>query len=388
MLWFFRIIGGYLTIKIYGDNSELLLNLAARNGITLWNLRCKSDCITGNISLDNFKLLRKIIRKKRIKIHILSKHGIPFFTYRYKKRAGFIAGIALYFAVIVFLSGYIWNIKITGNTATSDSEIMSVCKELGIKEGCKKKDIDTEDLPLKLLLKTENLSWCSMNIEGCLLTVNVSQTKNMTDTDKTPSNLKAACDGKITKIDVQSGNVLVKVGDTVKKGDLLVSGINENMSSTVFVKSKGEIYADTEREISYTDRFNKSIKIPTGKYNTDTVFSFFTVKIPLFIGDEKNDYKSEFELNNLKLFGEKLPIKLYKRRYIITKNRKITQSEKEIIFKLENKIREYADNLSVKSYSFAEKTVVSDSKKVTVKQKINCVENIAKEESIILNSSN
>lgn len=388
MLWFFRIIGGYLTIKIYGDNSELLLNLAARNGITLWNLRCKSDCITGNISLDNFKLLRKIIRKKRIKIHILSKHGIPFFTYRYKKRAGFIAGIALYFAVIVFLSGYIWNIKITGNTATSDSEIMSVCKELGIKEGCKKKDIDTEDLPLKLLLKTENLSWCSMNIEGCLLTVNVSQTKNMTDTDKTPSNLKAACDGKITKIDVQSGNVLVKVGDTVKKGDLLVSGINENMSSTVFVKSKGEIYADTEREISYTDRFNKSIKIPTGKYNTDTVFSFFTVKIPLFIGDEKNDYKSEFELNNLKLFGEKLPIKLYKRRYIITKNRKITQSEKEIIFKLENKIREYADNLSVKSYSFAEKTVVSDSEKVTVKQKINCVENIAKEESIILNSSN
>ena len=45
MLWLWRYIMGYLTIKIQGENVEQLLNRAASNGIKIWNLIYKNGSI-------------------------------------------------------------------------------------------------------------------------------------------------------------------------------------------------------------------------------------------------------------------------------------------------------------------------------------------------------
>ena len=57
----FRLLKGYLIIKITGENIELLLNSAAKNGIKIWSLYCKKQNITGCIGIKDFKKLKKII---------------------------------------------------------------------------------------------------------------------------------------------------------------------------------------------------------------------------------------------------------------------------------------------------------------------------------------
>ena len=71
-----------------------------------------------------------------------------------------------------------------------------------------------------------------------------------------PTNLKAAADGIIKRIDVTSGNCIVKVGDTVAKGDILVSGMEERADGTKFVHSAGRVTAVIEREVTVTAKCN------------------------------------------------------------------------------------------------------------------------------------
>ena len=57
-----------------------------------------------------------------------------------------------------------------------------------------------------------------------------------------PTNLVAAETGFITRIEVRNGNAVVKVGDSVRAGDLLVSGIMDNKvgeSRTAHARGRG-----------------------------------------------------------------------------------------------------------------------------------------------------
>ena len=67
----------------------------------------------------------------------------------------------------------------------------------------------------------------------------------------------ATADGIIKKMDIVSGNSVVKVGQAVKKGDLLVSGIIETVDGTRFVKSKGTVLATSEKEITLRENFKQ-----------------------------------------------------------------------------------------------------------------------------------
>ena len=49
-------------------------------------------------------------------------------------------------------------------------------------------------------------------------------------------------------MDITSGTSVVSVGQAVKKGDLLVSGIIETADVTRFVNSRGKVYAKIKNQ--------------------------------------------------------------------------------------------------------------------------------------------
>ena len=166
MLNLLRLLSGYLVVCFYGENSERMLNLCAKHSIKLWNLRFNKGKIIGNIRIKDFYLLRKIRPKKEVKIHIISRHGLVFKTYMYKKRIGFITGFIIFVLLLEFLSSFIWSIKVEGNINIKDMELISACDNIGIKIGTKIKNIDTLKSAQKLLINHKSLAWASLNIEG------------------------------------------------------------------------------------------------------------------------------------------------------------------------------------------------------------------------------
>ncbi len=389
MLNLLRFLTGYITVCFSGDNCERMLNLCAKHSVKLWNLRFNKGKIIGNIKAKDFYLLRKIRPERNIKIHILHKHGLLFKTVKYKKRFGFFVGICIFFLIIEFLSLFIWNIEISGNNLIKDTKLLRSCEEIGVKIGTKVMDIDTLRSAQKLLIKQKGLAWASFNIEGSKLTINVTEIKNpKEEAEELPSNLIASFDGEIEKIDVTSGNVLVKIGDTVQKGDVLVSGIIESQNSTCFVSSKGVIEGRTERKITVKGDYIQKHKIPTGKIKKRLVIEVFSIKIPLYFGEEKSDFISKYSSKRFRLFGEKLPIIKHEKTMEITEETTVVYTEDELLENLKEKLNLKIENCGFEIIKVGELEAQLTDKGITLSKSVFCKENIAQKQPILINSIN
>ncbi len=378
MLFLYRFFCGVLEVEFFGVYPEKVLNLAAKNRISFWSARYVKQKIICKITVKDFLKLPTILRKSGIRVHIKRKSGFPFFIKKYNGRIGIFTGLIVFFCALQILSSYVWVIDVVGNKTVSDSQIISVCRDLNVKVGVKKSSVHSKAQAQELLLRLDKLAWGSLNLEGCKLTVNVTEVIEKSEDNSVATNLKAECDGIITHIDVKSGNCLVKVGDVVAKDDVLVSGVIENQNGTRFVHSIGQIEALTETELNIEQKLDFEERLPTGKIKTKRVLDFFTLKIPLYLGGEAGEYECERKLYEAKLFSQKLPIKIYSKRFIFTKqnHRKITTEQAKKM--LEKRLEKECEG-SVKSKTFYETDDAVKLQAIITNKK-----NIAKSEKMII----
>ncbi|MBR6532943.1 MAG: sporulation protein YqfD [Clostridia bacterium] len=382
MLFLYRFFCGVLKVEFFGVYPEKVLNLCARNGINVWSARYKKQKIYCKMIARDFLLLHKILRKSGIKVHILEKRGFPFFIRKYNKRFGIVLGLIIFFSFLQIMSGYIWIIDVVGNETVKESEIISHCEEIGIKQGIRKSKISPKADAQELLLKNDKLAWGSLNIEGCRLTVNVTEITEKDADNSIATNLVATADGIVKHIDVKSGNCLVKVGDVVKKGDVLVSGIIENMSETKFVRCRGEIFAETQTEVILKENLTRKETVPNGKLKNKRAFEFFTLKIPLYLGAEKGLFETENSVWQLKLFGQNLPIKIHTKKFIFKTEHTVKISPEKAEEKLKDRLKtEYKG--SVKTQQITHTKEYAQLYAVMVDSR-----NIAKSENLIFGVGN
>ena len=386
MLWLYKFIIGFLEVEFSGDITEVILNICAKHGISLWNIKRKDKKIRCFMTVSSFRVLPDIARKSGIRVHILKKIGLPFIINRYKRRFGIPVGAAVFFSFLYFMSCFVWSVEVEGNKAGPENEILSTCETFGIKEGVLKSSIDPQIGKQKLLLEQNKLAWASVNVEGCIVTVNVTEAKEKEQDNSIATNITAAADGIITKIDVTSGNCLVKVGDTVAKGQLLVSGVIEHADSTRFVHSSGSIIAKTERVITVSADYKRIVAKKTGAVKKRSVLSFFGINIPLYLGNVNGSFESRSDTKQAALLGKKLPIRLQTKYYEMTNDEEIKVSKEELLKELERLLKSEAKgiaNFEVKSRNFTEK----DSG-ITLKSVITAEENIAKAEILLFSTGN
>jgi len=386
LLWLYRYIGGYLTVIFYGEFPEKILNLTCFSRIYLWNTRRTKKGIEACISVKDFKNIGKILKNSGIKVHILKKYGLPFKIAKTKNRAGLVTGLIIFITFLVFMSGHIWIIDVVGNEKVKKEEVISALNDIGIGEGIRKSSLNSKHKSQELMLKIDSLAWVSLNVEGCKLTVNLSEIKNKKPQKNLPTNLKAKADGIITKIDVSSGNCIVKTGDTVKVGDILVSGIIEKKGSTAFVSSKGTVMAKTERVVSAKGDFKQIITSENGKIKSKRVLELFSVKIPLYLGSESESYNEIMKCQEFSLFGQKLPIRIYEKEFRFTEKYRVTYTKEELIEKLKIEIAENLKNEKVGKYEIVSQKIEETRNGIMLTQIVTSSENIAVSEELIVKS--
>lgn len=380
MLYIFRFLCGYLRVFVLGGG-ERILNLTAKNSISFWNTKLKKDGIEGYISVRDFKKLAYLKRPKGFRIHILKRYGLPFKLKSNRRKLRTVLCLAVFFITLWILSQYIWSIEIIGSKITNETEIIAALREIGIYEGVRSTDISPKTDRELLLLKLDTLSWCSLNVEGSRLTVNVSEITEK-ESAKTPANLVAEYDGIITKINVTSGSCLVKVGDTVAEGEVLVSGIIENTDGTKFAASSGEIIAEIQKEFTLSDSFKQSYTYPTGKVKQKRVLEIFTLKIPLYLGKETETAETRSSLIKTRLFGQNLPIKIHEKEFTFTKTATKTLTEAELLEKLRQELKDNLNSKGIENYQILSESIDKNSTGITLKTLINAQINIASTKEI------
>lgn len=255
LLRLIRWIKGYVDFSANGKFPERFINLTTRNGINVWNLRPVERGLTASMQLYDYRNIRVIASKSKLKMRVTGRHGLPFYISRYRQRAGLLIGGIIGIILIAVLSNFIWYIDAPPTKSLSTSQILSALEENGVKIGTYIDSIDTENTERRLILQNEQIGWISLNITGNVLDVNIEENAPKPDTPdyKTPCNIKAASDGVITDIKASKGETKVLRGSGVVRGDLLVSGIVETKQETIeYVHASAEIMADVIYNKEYT----------------------------------------------------------------------------------------------------------------------------------------
>ena len=215
-------------VHLTGYAPERFLNLCGKNNILLWNLQSTEDGYLFHISIEGFKMLRPILKKTHTKVRILEKKGLPIIFFRYRKRKLFVAGLLLCISMLFYVSGFVWNIEVRGNSYLSEETILMFLEEEEAYFGTKISKIDCLALEEKLRSEYPEVIWTSIKIYGTKMTVDIQESLLPKDTYEAASDevcdIVASKDGIITYIITRQGTPLVNVGTEVKKGDSLVSG--------------------------------------------------------------------------------------------------------------------------------------------------------------------
>ncbi len=309
VLKFVRFFLGYVSFRASGGFAERFINLCRRNNIILWNLRCRESVITACTDCRGYKKIRTAARKSGMRVRITGKHGLPFFIERHSRRIGLVIGACFCAATVIILSTRIWSIDVVGNKRVPAETVTGVFEQLGVRKGVSASKIDIGQTEIEALKKLPEISWLNINISGSCARIEVRETVESPDIDKdksTPTDIVAARDGQIVILRPFNGTQEQKIGAPVLKGDLLISGIEENGDRTVnFCRASGYVVARTNRKISVNKEYEfRSKKKTACRKSYILEFIFFSVPIG-------KQYEGAYkEKHGITINGVTLPVSL------------------------------------------------------------------------------
>lgn len=211
---------GYATISVEGYFIERFINICISKNILLWNMkRKKSSFLFTNIAIKDFKKIRQIAKTTKCHVKIEKKRGLPFLLHKYKKRKMFFGLLIAIMLIIIWLSNFVWNIEIIGDNNLPKEELLSELNEYGLRTGMLKNKVDTKEIINNIRLHRNDIAWIGIKMTGTNAIVEVVEADKKPDiiNENEYCNIVSDKEGMVTKINVQNGTALVKVGDIVTK---------------------------------------------------------------------------------------------------------------------------------------------------------------------------
>lgn len=266
-------IKGIITVKLSGNTPERFINICYANNIRIKNVERHGGEYFFEISPQDYFKIKKIVRKTASGTKIIKKKGLPFLIFRYRTHGCFLAGLVLACTLIYIISLFVWDISISGNNSVTDDVIIDRLKSDGIHHGIFINKISCDELEKDLRRDFDEFTWVSAEINGTRLIIYVKENDEdyIKVRENDESSLVAAKDGIISSIITRSGTPMVRCGDEVKTGDILVSGVINVKDDYGSVISRKNVCADADisicTEYEYEDRIKAKYeyKLFTGK---------------------------------------------------------------------------------------------------------------------------
>lgn len=325
-------IFGYHKGEVAPDDNCKLVNSMLRLDI------CSSVKPTGEFSIsgrDKAKLTAYLKSKMRFK---LSKpFGLYGFLLDIRHRYGLLIGLLLTVLLFAFSSRLVWDIRISGNEKLSDYQIESALSELDLRIGSTLRKIDKNAIETEMLSQNKDIAWISVNRRGNVVYVQVIESENigLTQEQGYPfSNIVADRDGVIEEITVDSGVAMVKVGDVVRKGDILISGVVENERGVTLCRASGSVRASGVIDVSAESSAEITEKAPKKHRLAELRIVLFNFSINIFknYGNSTEDCDIIRENRKIALFDKyKLPIRIEKAYIVEYAETSRTRASEEMI---------------------------------------------------------
>ncbi len=367
MISFLKFIRGYVILSLTGPMVTRFLNQCISQKLLFWNVKRVEDSVLVCVSRSSLGKIKDISKKTNTKIEIVKRCGLPYLFKKYKKRSVFLFAFLISLIMLYVMSLFLWDITIEGNESYKKEEIMKFITSEYAHGGQRLSTIKPLVLEERLRTHFDKFAWVSCEIKGTRLIVHIKETVPLAKTRKetAPCDLIANKDGIITSIITRSGTALVEQGNTVKKGDILISGVISYQNDSKEVYEEAYVPADGDIKCKTVYDYNDSIplayyeRIPVKRYHTSYKINLFGSSWELFaLDNSKQEYilkdkKYQFKLGKTFYF----PVSVERRQYFSCKitQKRYTNEEAKALAKAH--LEKFCDNLCKKGVEIVENNV-------------------------------
>ncbi len=205
-----------------------------------------------SVRRSDLRQLRSIVSRRGEELKVQRSLGLYWLIKRSVKRPVLVGGMLLILGLTVYLPSRILFIEVEGNASIPARQIVENAAEHGIGFWSPRREVRSEKVKNALLESVPGLQWAGINTYGCRAVISV---RERTEPEKTEPNtgvssIVASQDGVIREMTVVQGSPVCKVGQSVKEGQVLVSGYSDLGICIRATHAEGEIFAETSRSLS------------------------------------------------------------------------------------------------------------------------------------------
>ena len=327
-----------------------------------------------------------ICRQENIEAEIVAYRGFPKLLKCLFNRLGLVVGSFLALMLIVLSGLFVWDVQVSGNEEMTEGEVIEELRACGFGVGSYLPTLRVREIENRVLIASERIGWLSINTEGTVARVqiieHISGENENAAPSQNPANLIAGVDGQIEYLELYRGNAVVTVGQAVKKGDLLVSGLYDSQTGSFrYTRAAGRVMARTERVLTVEIPLLYEEKVYEESYLQELEFSFFNFSRKIFKNSGNSDILYDiikYNANLGQLGSNRLPVALSRtevRPYHLEERERRAEEALELCY------TELAERLSSLSgeVQLLQKEIVTEvgESSVVLVCTLTCIENIA-----------
>ncbi len=285
-----------------------------------------------DISIFHWKRAKRILRDKIVfnEQNIGGAFSVLSFL---KKHIMALVAVLLFLSVYVILSFFVFDVRVEGNACFTSEEICEELTECGLYVGAKWKTLSFSEIESKMLSISDRVAWLNIYRRGGVAYVTVKEKERAKDKE-IPSgyaNIISNFDGVIEDISVKNGSASVAVGQSVKKGELLISSFDSQGLPTY---AQGEVYARVYGtfSISVPRLDTESVKREYIPIKKSVKFFDFLINIFKKYGNLPKEYVIIEDRRRILLSKDKpLPITLLDTYALVETKEKVMRSDEELV---------------------------------------------------------
>lgn len=343
-----RPITGTVTFTAEGVSLPAFRAALREAGIRCRNQQMQGGVLHGEIRRCDRAPLETAAAAHGVTLRITRETGLLRRLRPYRLRIGIPLGLLLGCGFLWWSNAYIRSIVITGNSRLSDTEILAALESLGITCGTPLRDISFTYAEQRMRIAVRDIERISMRHTGGRLTVEIAEELSPPQLSHphAASNYIAAVPAQITDISVLGGHAVCKVGDAVKPGDLLISGVDtDKFGITHYYRGDGVITGIYEAEFTQEQPFCTELPV-RGETETASYLLAFGKRIPLTWDFQEPAYTFIYEEDRatLSVFGHPLPLSVLRCHYTEQLTGITVFSEAEAKAVLEEAARRFEQN--------------------------------------------
>lgn len=338
---------GFCIYSEQGRDCGKFINDLRNSPLKFFGLSVRGDRLYGYVGSGDFSALQSLAGKHKLTCEMIDEKGAAKEIKPYKRRIGLVIGFFLSIGLVAFLSDRVMIIEVGGNETIPTERILSHLEDAGVYIGSSISSVNLRRVERQVAAMDKDIDWVGIKHIGSRVTVEINEITLPPEMERknTPCNIVAARDAQITGVRLYSGMLIPMVGDGVRKGDILVSGVvDTKYGRSFYVHSIGEITGVYTEKMTFSERLVTEEKVCVGEQSAKAlkIFGHKLVYRPAELPSGDYEYSETGE--QLTFLGLSLPLYRITGHYRIMEAQSVTLTEEQAEQNIMERIEKYEQN--------------------------------------------